>query len=446
MSLFDKIASRFNISETKIKVFRNLYWAVLGKVITLLGSLLVGIFVARYLGPEQYGLMNYVISFITLFQVFATFGLDNIEIREESKKDADRDVLVGTALTIRCVFAFLTMCLVILVTCIFEADTFTRTMIIVYSFSMIFNAFGAIRNHFTALIWNEYIVKTEISRTIIGAVIKITLLFFDASLAWFIYATLFDTILIASGYLFSYQKKIASICKWQFDLQTAKYLIKEAAPLVISLSAVILYQQIDRIMIGKMLSSEALGYFSVATAFVNVLLFVPQILAQTITPLLVQAYHRDNKEYEQKTQVFVSFTIWICLALSVLTCLCSYWLIRYTYGEQYLSAVIVLQVLVFKTIPSALSSTAGQTIIIESKQKYAWIRNVTACGLCVLLNLWLIPKYSVMGATVASIVVTLYAGTLANIFIPPYHKVLRIQMHALFLGWKDLFNIKRIIK
>ena len=85
MSLIDKILSRYGVSETKIKVFRNLYWAVLGKVVTLLGGLFVGILVARYLGPEQYGLMSYVVSYVAVFQVFACFGMDNIEIREESK-------------------------------------------------------------------------------------------------------------------------------------------------------------------------------------------------------------------------------------------------------------------------------------------------------------------------------------------------------------------------
>ena len=86
MSLINKIISRFNISTTQQKVVKNLVWAVVGKIVTLLGSLLVGIFVARYLGPQQYGLMNYVFSYIAVFQVFATFGLDSIEIREEARR------------------------------------------------------------------------------------------------------------------------------------------------------------------------------------------------------------------------------------------------------------------------------------------------------------------------------------------------------------------------
>lgn len=446
MSLFNKIAARFKVSETKLKVFRNLYWAVLGKVVTLLGSLLVGIMVARYLGPEQYGLMRYVISYVALFQVFASFGLDNIEIREESKAPDKRDSIVGTAFVIRVFFAVITMLLIIISAILFEADAYTKWMIAIYSLSVLFNVFAVVRNHFTSLIWNEYVVKSEISRTLIGMLIKAILLWIHASLTWFIIAVLFDALILATGYITSYQKKIASIRDWTFDKSLAFYLIRESYPLVVSLSAVIIYQRVDQIMLGKMLDTASVGFYAVAASFVEIFLFVPQIIAQTVTPILVRTYNTDIVEYQKKVQNFVNITVWLCVCMAVLGAMCAFWLIKFTYGEQYLAAVVILQVLIFKIIPNAMSSTAGQTIIIERKQKYAWIRNVTACALCVGLNYFLIPQYGVLGAAVSSILVTLYAGTLSNIFIPSYHSVLKIQMRALFCGWKDLFGVVKYIK
>ena len=91
--LIDKIINKFHISSTKAKILTNVFWAVTGKVVTLLSTLVVGIFVARYLGPEQYGLMNYVISIVALFTVFATFGTSDIIIRELAKKDLPKDVI-----------------------------------------------------------------------------------------------------------------------------------------------------------------------------------------------------------------------------------------------------------------------------------------------------------------------------------------------------------------
>ena len=94
MSLINIIIGKLNLSPTKEKVVRNVIWAVIGKVVTLLGGLLVGIFVARYLGPEQYGLMSYVMSYVALFQVLASFGMDQIEIREESKMPGKKDKII----------------------------------------------------------------------------------------------------------------------------------------------------------------------------------------------------------------------------------------------------------------------------------------------------------------------------------------------------------------
>lgn len=109
MSLVDKIINRLNLSPTKAKIMKNIYWAMLGKVVTLLGGLFVGILVARYLGPEQYGLMNYVISYVSIFQILASFGFDDIEIREESKYNGFRDKIIGTAFLLKLVLAVITI-------------------------------------------------------------------------------------------------------------------------------------------------------------------------------------------------------------------------------------------------------------------------------------------------------------------------------------------------
>ena len=446
MSLINKIIGKLNLSPTREKVVRNIVWAVTGKVVTLLGGLLVGIFVARYLGPEQYGLMSYVMSYVALFQVLASFGMDNIEIREESKTPEEKDKIIGTAFGLKLTFAVVTMGLIALTAWLFEADAFTKWMIIMYSVSMIMNSFGVIRNYFTSLVWNEYIVKTEISRTLIGAGLKVVLLLLHAPLVWFIVATLFDTVLIAGGYLVSYRSKIDSVRKWRFDKDTAKYLIKQSFPLAVSLSAVLIYHRIDQVMVGKMLTNTELGYYSVACKFVEIIMFIPTILAQTVVPVLVRMHKQNFSAYRSKTQQFVNITVWICIIISIMVALSSHWIILFTFGEQYLPATIALQVLVFKSVGDALSATAGNMIIIENKQKYAWIRSVTACFVCVGLNLLFIPRWGLVGTAVASILTYLYAGTFSNIFIPQYWFVLKTQIRALFFGWKDLLKFKQLLQ
>ena len=456
VNLIDKILSRMHLSETKQKVVRNLFWAVTGKVVTLLGSLLVGIFVARYLGPEQYGLMNYVVSFVALFQVFASFGLDNIEIREESKckgtgekgrvPGTEANTILGTAFGLRLIFAGITMLLVILTAWLFEADTFTKWMITLYSLSMIMNTFGVIRNYFTSIVWNEYIVKTEISRTIIGALIKVVLLLLHAPLAWFIAATLFDTILIAGGYLLSYRKQIASPRLWTFDLPTAKYLIKESFPLLLSGAAVVVYQKIDQVMIGNMIDKASVGYYAVAESIAGMLIFIPTILSQTIMPILIQNYQVNKEQYQVKAQLFMDVTIWLCIIMCLIVSLLAPFVIRLLYGSQYESSILLLQVCVFKVIGYAFAQVTGAMIITEGKQKYVVIRNIIGCVCAILLNLLLLPRYGVLGAAFASIIASVTVGYVAHALVPSYHQICKMQTMSILKGWINVFRIKEVFQ
>jgi O-antigen/teichoic acid export membrane protein len=446
MNILDKITSRLNLSATKQKVIRNVVWAVTGKVVTLLGGLLVGIFVARYLGPEKYGLMSYVISYVAIFQVLAYFGMDNIEIREESKTPEDRDKIIGTAFALKIGFALLTMLIVAITVWIFEADNFTKWMILLYSFSMIMNSFGVIRNYFTSLVWNEYIVKTEIFRALIGAGIKVVLLLLHVPLVWFIVATLFDTVLIAGGYLASYQSKIDSIRKWQFDKTTAIYLIKQSFPLLLSGAAVVVYTKIDQVIIRNLLDTESVGYYSVADRFIEICLFIPTILSQTITPILVKAFSANQAEYDQKSQQFMNIMVWSTIVLCVIVCLIAHPLIRYTFGIQYLHSVPILQIMVFKVAGYALAQSSGAMIIVESKQKYTLFRNMIGCGACIALNYLLIPHFGLKGAAYASILTSLCAGYLAHLVIPHYRILFTKQTKSLLIGWKDLTKLGQHIK
>lgn len=445
--LLHKIITKLGIDTTvKAKVVSNLVWAVGGKVVTLSGNLLVGIFVARYLGPEQYGLMNYVISYVTIFQVFASLGLDSIEIREEARAGSDRDVLIGTAFRLKLIASLITMILIAATTIFAKTDSYTQIMIIVYSLSIVFNTMSVCRNYFTSIIWNEYVVKTEITRTLLGVAIKVILLLLHASLTWFILAVLLDVFMLGSGYALSYNRKIAKISLWRWDTQTAKFLLRESFPMMLSGTAVVIYTRINQVMIGLMLDNASVGQYSIATSFVDVCIFVPTILSQTISPVLVRKYEQDREKYKAKMYAFYNLTFWICFLFAIFVNAISYPLIRYTYGTMYLAAVPVLQVLIIKMIGEALAQTSGQAIIIEQIQKYAVIRNVAGCVVCIGLNLYLIPRYGIMGAAVSSAITAVVPGYLAHLLIPAYYDIFKMQTRTILFGWKDVFRIKNFLK
>ena len=442
MSLLSRLFQKLHLSNTKEAIAKNLFWAVLGKLVNLFGGLLVGIIVARFLGPEQYGLMNYVISYVFLFQTFALFGLDSIEIREEARGQKSYSTIIGTAFFLKLFFGCCCILIAITTSWLMEADGYTTLLVAIYSLVVVLNSLIVIRNYFTAIVQNEYVVKAEISRTLISIVIKLILLMANANLTWFIVVYMFDFVLLGTGYIMAYRTKIGSLREWHFDRDYARFLLKESFPLLLTNAAVIIYQRIDQVMIGSMIDKSSVGFFSVAAKFTEVLIFLPMILAQTITPILVKARERDIAEYNAKAQQFMNFSFWLSLLAATFVSIIAYWLIRYTFGTAYLPAVAVLQVMAFKAASVALSNTAGAMLVTEGLQRWAILRDGFGCIVCVLLNYLLLPRYGIMAAAFVSIASNIAAGYLVDALVPAYRHLFVCQTETLLLGWMDIKNIK----
>lgn len=435
------------MSESKVSklIISNVFWALAGKLTGLVSALLVGIFVARYLGPTQYGIMNYAVSFVTLFLVIATFGFENIEIREEAKANDQKDVILGTVFVLRLLLSIVTIVTISVVAYINETDLYTYGIIMIYAITVILSPFDVIRNYFTSLIQNENIVKVGIFRTILSGTIKIVLLLVHASLVWFVISLVFDACILAQGYCYVYKKKIGSMRSWHFDKVWARYLLRQSFPLLLSGVAATIFLQIDQIMIGNMIDKTSVGYFSVASKFVEVLLYVPIILIQTVSPLLVKERKYDLDSYRKKSQMFMNVTVWLCAFCAIFISLCSQYIVVWTFGLKYAASIAILQILSFKIIGVALNIVSGQILIIEEKQKYFVLRSLSGCIVCVVLNVLVITRFGVCGVAFVAVATQFAAGFFIHLFIPTYRYMFFIQMRSLLVGWKDLYKIKMIL-
>lgn len=432
---------------TKKTIIRNIYWSLIGKVVNLLAALLVGIFVARYLGPKQYGLMNYVVSFVSLFLILATFGFDNIEIREEAKNTEEKDCIIGTTFLIRLILSIITITIISVAAYINETDCYTFILILVYSISVLITPFNVIRNHFTALVQNEYIVKVGIFSTLISCAIKVILLFHHASLIWFVISLVFDTFVLALGYCYTYNKKIGKIRNWKFQTKWAKLMLKQSFPLLLSGAAAMIFLQIDQVMIGNMIDKPTVGYFSVASKFVEVSIYLPTIIIQTISPVLIRIKKENFTKYKEKAQYYMDIITWASFFTSIIICCISYYLVDFTFGDAYLPAVIPLQILSFKLIGVSLNIVSGQILIIDEKQKYFVIRSLCGCIVCVLFNYLCIPHYGISGVALVAIATQFAAGYIIHAFIPSYRYVFKMQTKTLLYGWKSsVLFISSLIK
>lgn len=434
------------ISPNKKTYLSNIAWAISGKLVNIFCSLFVGILVARYLGPQSYGTMNYVVSFVSLFTILANFGLDNIEVKEFSRKCYEHNVIVGTCFYLQMIFAVATFLITIFIAIVYEDDWNSIAMIVVYSLSMILSPFNVIRNYFSSILQNKFVVKTEIWRNLLSAIIKIFLVVAHAPLFYFIVALTFDFIILASGYIYSYNKIGMKMSYWKLDINLSKYLLRTSFPLLLSGAAVIIYQKIDQVMIGNMIDKTSVGYFSTAGKFTELILYLPTIISTTLTPTLVKSYEENREQYIYKRQAFSNLIVWASIIIAIIVCILAYPMIIYTFGYDYLASVPILQVMAFKTVGNALASTSGTMLIIENKQKYAVSRNLIGMIFCVILNYILIPIYGILGSAIVTIITIFSSGYFAHILIPEYRDYFKLQTHTLLYGWKELPQIIKNLK
>ena len=216
------------------KYFANTSW-LLGERILRMGiSLFVGIYVARYLGPERYGLLSYALSFVWLFSSLASFGLDDILVRELVKLPDKRQNLIGTVFWLK-LFGTLVMGTAIATVMQFKTeDQQTYWLIAIITFGFLFQATNVVELYFQAQVQSKFTVRAQVVQLFITSIFKIFLVFSEAELVWFALALMLDQALVALLFLILYRWKVERFPFFYLNWVKTKLLIRDAWPLIFS--------------------------------------------------------------------------------------------------------------------------------------------------------------------------------------------------------------------
>ena len=426
-------------------ILQNISWAMAGKMANLLSGLFVAILVARYLGPESFGIYNYVIAFVMMFSVVSNFGLENVEIREMSKCEESINEILGTSFVIRVVMSMLTVVLVSIVACFIEDDNDVVVLMMCYSSTLLLNSFRVIRNYFTSILLNKFVVKSEITRTLIGILLKLLLIIYNAPIDYFVYALVFDIFMLGAGYVAAHYRYRGSLKSWKYSSFWAKKLIVESFPFLLSGTVIAIYQRVDSVFIKNLLDSEHLGYFSAANKIVDVGMFLPLVVCQTVTPVLVRKRRDSPTEYFLLRQKFLDFMTWGGGLASFVISFFSYYLITVAYGSAYAEGIVVLRLLSWKIMLASIFAATAQIILIEEIQKWAVLRNLIGLLFSVSLNYILIPVMGVFGSAIAAIVTLVFSGIVSHAIIPSYRPLFGLQLRSFLFGLKTVFEKKYLV-
>lgn len=385
--------------------FLNIGWLVIDKVLRMGVGLLVGVWLARYLGPEQYGILNYSQAFVAIFASIAGLGLDGIAVRDIVSNPKMKEEILGTSFVLKLIGGFLAVAFTLAALIFFPPqNTLTSWLILITSVGVIFQAFDTIDFWFQAEVRSKYTVYAKNTAFLLATLIKIAFILMNASLISFACLGVAEIIFGSIGMLVVYRYAGGTIKKWRTSLTQAKQLLRDSWPLILSGLVIMIYMRVDQIMIGNMLDDTAVGLYSVAVKLAEIWYFIPTAISTTVYPFLIKAKKDSEILYYRRMQMFYNFMTWLAIIVSVVMCFFSNFLVVKLFGEMYFAAGEILAINTWASIFVFQGIARGFWIQIENLQQYTFWYIMFGTLINILLNIILIPLINIKGAAIATLI------------------------------------------
>jgi O-antigen/teichoic acid export membrane protein len=405
MNLYTAIKQQFFL-EFPIEGFKRYVshtgWNLFARISALVISFLVSIYVIRSFGPEQYGLISYVVSFVAIFNIFSNFGIDSVLYINLANDTKDKNRILGTAFFLKLIGVSMTFLFLMIYVVFSSETTMLKVLLVIYSFSLLSAPFLVINAFFQAQAFSKPVALNYLVISLFLSLLKVLVVFLNLDLRFFVGVFAIEALLYIIGYMYIYRKYGHSIRAWTFDKSYAKELLYISWPLMFSNASILVYSRVDQVMIGKMINTASVGLYDAAVRVAEIWYFFPPIVIASLFPAVINAKKTDPKLYARRvTQLYV-FAFYSSLCFIVPLSFFAHPIVSMLYGEEYLSSASVLSIYIWAGLWVSLGTMVLQVLIDEKQTKIIFLSHFFAMLLNVSLNFVLIPLYQITGAAIAT--------------------------------------------
>ncbi len=418
------------MSIFKNKVVKNASWIIACRIAQSLISLVIGMISARYLGPSDYGLINYAASVVAFAVPIAQLGFRNVLVEEIVSHPEREGKTLGTSLVMSAVTSFLCIggCLAFVsIANASEKDTFIVCAL--YSISLVFHTTEMIQYWYQAKLLSKYTSVTSLCAYIIVAAYKIFLLVTKKGVCWFAITSAFDLFIISATLLFIYGK--IGTQKLSFSFSLGKELFSKSRYYIISGMMVTIFSQTDKIMIKTMTGDEATGFYSAALTCAGVTSFVFAAVIDSLRPVIFESKKQSEEAFEKNVSLLYSIIIYMGLFQSVFLTLLARPVTALLYGSDYAASVPILRIITWYSAFSYMGSVRNVWMLAQGKHKYLWIINLSGALFNVAGNFALIPLLGAEGAAIATVATQFFTNFALCFIMKPIRPVIKLIYRAL---------------
>jgi O-antigen/teichoic acid export membrane protein len=426
------------------KYFANTSWLFLERMVRLVVVLGTGILVARYLGPELFGQLNYATGFVGLFFALTTMGLDEIVVRDLVKHPERRDELLGTSAVIKLFGSLLLVVLVATATVLRGMDGLTATLVIVIGAAELLRPFGVIDWYFMAHVRSRETVVVQMLQVFLSAAFKVVLVVLEAPLVWFAWVYVLEGLVLAIGYAIMYRRDGTLVRAWRYSRETASYLLSQSWPLVIYGVALYIQAKIDQVMIfdvlrsrvGEAAANAEVGQYSNALKMIEALGFLPVIVQKSLAPAITRAKVQGGGLYEDRLLNQYRLMFLMFLATAIPLYFTAEPIMVFLFGEEYKPAGFLLSLFAIRLLFTNMGVGKASFITNESLFKYSLLTAVVGAVINITMNYFLIPPFKAIGAiwaTIGSFTVSIF---LMDLLFQSTRKNLKLMGLGMLTFWR----------
>lgn len=396
----------------------NSGWLLLDRVLRVIAGMIVVAWIARYLGPQQFGVMSYGFAIIALVGAIAGMGLNGIVVRELVRQPGRKGEILGTSFGLQIVgglFAWLIALFLIMV--LKPGDIVEWLIVATFGSTLVFKAADTVRYFYESKMKSRKIVITENLLIFLVMFFKIGLIYIGASLMAFVWMATIESILISIAIIIRYSVSHKIIHSWKISLNLAKQFLMESWPIMLVALVSVGNIRIDQIILGRYASDLMLGNYIAAAKLSEMWLIIPSIIGPSIFPVLIKIKEQDHIRYRNILIFFTKIMAIISLLGASFVSLFANEIIKIIYGDGYDIAASFLSILIWSGVPYISLFAISQIYYLEGLVKYILYISIVALVLGVCLNLILVPLYQGYGAAISVTVTAFITSAFSLILI-----------------------------
>ena len=442
INLKDEVKNRPNLK----KIVLNSSWIFTDNGIRIVVNFVVSIWIARYLGPDMFGALSYSIAFVSLFNIVANLGINDIVVRELVKFKSRQSEIMGSAFVLKALGAVLSILIAAGFVFLTRSNQpQTVLMVFLISCGFIFQSLDVIDLQYQSKVMSKYSIWAKNSAFLLTSALKVYFILSGMPVVYFASAVLIEAAIGSAGVIYIYHRQKNNIFRWKIDKKISRELFLLGLPILLAGTLSLFYLKIDRILIGQIMGDDALGKYSAATALCDPWIFVPSAIATSVFPAIISTKTRDSALYVARMQQLYSFLAQIAFIIAVVTAILSPFLIKILYGQSYSGAASVLSIYIWTIVFVFIDAGAMKWFLVEHLQRYLAYRALIGAVSALALNYFLVGKFGIIGGAVAAVSTQFVVIYLSNLWFYKTRVLFRMQTKAI-LDVLTLKNFKYFFK